>query len=198
MRRSDEDLLAAAAAGQAEAFDELAARWGPRIAAYLRATLGDDAWAEDLTQDVFVKAYCNLRTRDTARSFAVWLFRIARNEAIDFLRRRSVHRRLLDACASGVGPLARTIQGRRAPSPDGELQVAELRERLEEGLARLSEAHRTVFLLREREGLSYEEIGEVVGCSAPTVSTRLARARKRLRELLRGRLAADVEGGALE
>lgn len=173
---SDEVLLAALAAGRGHAFDVLVARHASRVQTFLRHLLGDAGAAEDLTQDVFVKVYEKHATRAAEQRFHVWLFRVARNIALDHLRHRRVHTRALDVVA-GIA--------RRAPeTPPDALLGAELAAAVARGIARLPEPQRAVFLLREREELSYEEIGEVVGCAPKTVSTRLARARAKLRELL--------------
>ncbi|MCP3916791.1 MAG: sigma-70 family RNA polymerase sigma factor [bacterium] len=187
---ADEVVLAAVAAGKPHAFDVLVARWGPRVAAYLRHVVGEPAWVEDLTQEVFVKVHDHLHERESGASFAVWLFRIARNTALDFERRRQLHVRALESARKGRGPLARLLVQRRPPTPLAMLESREFSVALELALAELPEPQRTVFLLREHEGLSYEEIAAVVGCPAKTVSTRLARARTCLRK----QLAAYLEG----
>jgi len=187
---ADDVVIAAVAAGKPHAFDVLVARWGPRVGAYLRHVVGEPAWVDDLTQEVFVKVHDHLHEREPNASFAVWLFRIARNTALDFERRRRLHARTLESAGKGRGPLARLLARRRPPTPLAELESREFAVALELALAELPEPQRTVFLLREREELAYEEIAAVVGCPAKTVSTRLARARAYLRR----RLAGFLEG----
>lgn len=195
---SDEDVLAAVAAGRPHAFDVLVARYGARVQTFLRHRVGDAAWAEDLAQEVFVKVFRHLDRREPGGSFPVWLFAIARNVALDHLRRRTLQRRVLDAAARGDGPLARAMRRVRSLRPDEELATGELASALEDALAELPGEQREVFLLREREGLRYGEIAAVVGCGPKTVSTRLARARARLREDLGDHVCgAAPPGGAL-
>jgi RNA polymerase sigma-70 factor, ECF subfamily len=180
---SDGVLLRALAGGRGHAFDLLVARHGPRVRSYVGQLVGDRAQAEDLTQDVFVKLLTGIGAFDPDRGLVVWLLRVARNEALDHLRRAKLHQRLVARARAGVGRLAR--RARRQPiRPDEELERREFYLALERALAGLPEAQRSVFLLRERGGLSYGEIGEVMDCSPKTVSTRLHRARSALREVL--------------
>jgi len=181
---ADEHLLASAASGNPHAFDLLVARWGRRVHSFLAQMLGEDGWSEDLTQDVFVTVHRELTRRDPQRSFSVWLFRIAHNAALDHLRRRRLQRRTLELFRAGLGPLARTITRRANRSPLAELEREELEAQLARAIGALGHEQRVVFLLREREELSYEEIAAVLGCNPKTVSSRLARARAQLRELL--------------
>lgn len=180
---SDEALLQALAEGRGHAFDLLVARHGARVRSYLGHLVRDRSLAEDLTQEVFLKVLTRAHTREPGRSFLVWLLRVARNEALDHLRRRGLHQRLVESVRSGVDRLAR--RGRRQPArPEQKLARDELYAALDAGLAELPETQRSVFLLRERDELSYEEIAAVLECSPKTVSTRLHRARLALREHL--------------
>lgn len=192
---SDELLLAAAAAGQAHAFDLLVARWGRRVHSFLAQMLGQDGWSEDLTQDVFVRVHRELARRRSDASFAVWLFRIAHNAALDHLRRRRLQRRTVELFQRGLGPLARTARRQPPSTPLAELEHEELENALRVAIAALPADRRAVFLLREREELSYEEIGAVLGCAPKTVSSRLARARAELREALRPYVHGEAEAG---
>ncbi len=185
---TDEVLLRALVDGRGHAFDLLVARHGAGVRTYLGHLVRDRALAEDLTQEVFLKVLTSIHTRETGRSFVVWLLRIARNEALDHLRRRSLHQRLVSSVRCGVGRVARTV--RRQPArPEEELAHSELAAALERALTGLPEPQRSVFLLRERGGFSSEEIAQVLDCSAKTGSTRLHRARSALRCIL----AEDLE-----
>ncbi|MEM1453091.1 MAG: sigma-70 family RNA polymerase sigma factor [Planctomycetota bacterium] len=182
---SDDVLVRALADGRAHAFDVLVARHGPRVRTFLGHLVRDAAAADDLTQEVFLTVLTRAQTRDPGRSFQVWLMRVARNEGLDLLRRRSLHARLVARVRTGVGRVARRLAA-SPPRPEEEVAHDELLGALREGLARLPEPQRSVFLLREVEGMSYEEIGEVLDCSPKTVSSRLHRARAALRESLAG------------
>lgn len=179
-RVSDDALLGRAASGEAAAVDAFVHRFGDRLCSFLVRIVRDHAWADDLTQEVFVRALRDGHRYDPAWPVSVWLFRIGRNLALDLLRREGAHRHRIDRLAAaplGVAPAAVTTAEHR------EFQVA-----LEAALQRLPEAFRSVFLLRDGEGLAYEEIGNVLGISAKTVSSRLHRAREQLRAHLREHL----------
>lgn len=189
---SDEDLLDRVARGQQHAFDLIVARYGARLHGFLRHLLADADEAEDVAQDVFVKVLLHFRERDVASRFAVWLFCIARREALDHLRRRQSRARVvaaLSALGSSVSSFLRSF------SPSSGLEADEFRRDLESAVTRLPPEQREVFLLREREGLEYDEIATVLEIPAKTVSTRLFRARERLRNELRRHLDGGSTAG---
>jgi RNA polymerase sigma-70 factor (ECF subfamily) len=189
---SDEDLLDRVARGQHHAFDLIVARYGARLHGFLRHLLTDADEAEDVAQDVLVKVLLHSGDRDPSIRFAVWLFCIARREALDHLRRRRSRARIVAAIAaigSGMSSFLRSL------SPSRGLEADEFRRDLEHAISRLPPEQREVFLLREREGLEYDEIADVLEIPAKTVSTRLFRARERLREALRRHLDGGSTAG---
>jgi len=189
---SDERLVAAHRAGRAHAFDLLVARHGARVRAYARRVLdGDEAAADDVTQDAFLALLERPPAPEPGAGFIVWLLRVTRNGALDHMRRRGRIDRLKARVRERLEALARRPGSGAEAAPPSVLAHEELARAFDEAVAELPEPRRSVFLLREVEGLSYEEIGEVVGCAPKTVSTRLARARAALRE----RLAEHAEGG---
>jgi RNA polymerase sigma-70 factor, ECF subfamily len=136
--------------------------------------------ADDLTQDTFVRAHRGLKTFKDEYDFHPWLYRIAVNQAINFLNKRK---------RQAAADLDEVPEGdiRAGPEPESPLQSAsrqELLTRLESALDKLPEEQRTVFLLRVQEGLSYEEIAETMDTPKGTVMSRLARARMALRKHL--------------
>lgn len=184
LHRDDQVLLVALAEGHDHAFDLLVARYGQRVQSYVYQIVRDAAWAEDLTQEVFVKVFRKIGTHDPEFSFAVWLFRIARNESLSFVRRKSVQVRAMELLRAGCDAMAGFVPRRAPRGPLAELELGELTARLDAAIATLPEGQRSVFVLREHQGMSYLEIAEIVGCPSKTVSTRLARARAHLREQL--------------
>lgn len=154
---------------------------------YIGQVAGRDAPADDLTQDVFVRVFKEAGARRRAGSFPAWLYRVARHRAVDHIRREHAHRRAIDRVEDAAA--------QRTPpaSPLASLEAREFKECLDEALAQLPEAFRTAFLLREQEGMSYEEIAEVLDTSPKTVSTRIHRARLKLRGLLQPWLGARRE-----
>jgi RNA polymerase sigma-70 factor (ECF subfamily) len=173
--RSDDECVRSALAGDRAAYSILVRRHQASLHRYLVRMVGSHDEALDLTQEAFVRAWQALAQWEPgAAQFRTWLFRIATNAALDVLRRgRTVEFVPLDdafeAADSAAGP-ERLAQG-----------AQELR-RLEGALARLTPEHREVLLLREIEGMSYEEIGGVLVLTEGTVKSRLARARAALLE----------------
>ena len=179
----DDDLAQAVARGDLEAFDRLLDRYGSRVQRYLTRLTGDPHGAEDLTQEVFMKMFRGVSQRDPSRGFAVWLFRIAHNEAVDQRRRCAARDRAVAVATESTRTELRDGQF-VGHSPLEQVQFGEARRALEGALATLPESFRNAFLLREAEGLSYEEIASVLAVSPKTVSTRIHRARQRLKDLL--------------
>lgn len=171
---ADDALLEQAACDEPGAVEELVDRFGDRLCSYLMRVVRDRAWAEDLVQEVFLRALQESHRYDPKWPVRVWLFRIGRNLALDLLRSEAGHRRRNESQARPIAaPAAITTAEHR------EFQVA-----LEKALQRLPEEFRSVFLLREAESLSYDEIGIVLNISIKTVSSRLHRARQQLRTIL--------------
>lgn len=140
---------------------------------------GDRAQAEDLAQEAFVKAFRSLSAFDTTRRLSSWLFRIAHNTAIDALRRPR------PAVVSMDAEDSRESAARHAtpPAPDPVEQHA-LGRALEDALQHLRPEYRTAVVLRYEEGLSFEEIGHVLGIPEVTARSHVHRARKELAERL--------------
>jgi RNA polymerase sigma-70 factor (ECF subfamily) len=151
---------------------------------FLLRVTGDAAAADDLLQEVLVAIFRSAARPDRARPFAVWLFSIARNAALSHLRRRAATTRLFELLATAPRALIARFERRLPQPPPEELIGDEFAVAFDAALRALPEEFRAVFLLREREELSYEEIAAIVGIPAKTVSTRLVRARERLRRHL--------------
>ena len=138
-----------------------------------------------MVQDAFIKAHKHLDRFEGNSSFFTWLYRIVMNLAIDHLRK---HRRIrpveLDDKSledAGDETLLPTILG---GNPGRALQDGEIRRRIDEALGELSDNHRAVLIMRELEGLSYEEMAQAMGCSKGTIMSRLFHARKNMQKRL--------------
>jgi RNA polymerase sigma-70 factor, ECF subfamily len=164
--------------GDREAFRILVQRYEDLLyRTALRHTRQPDV-AADLVQATFVKAYTGIwRCRDPER-FGAWIYRIVINASKDYLKsRRRTDLNLDDPAASKLpGPMSGT--------PEWELERAELRERLDLAMSKLPEVMREAFLLKHAEGLSYEEIAELLSVSVPALKMRVHRARAMLQELM--------------
>jgi RNA polymerase sigma-70 factor (ECF subfamily) len=178
-------LVEAAKQGHIEAFEELVKRYDRnvfRIAQHITQNRED---AEDVVQDAFLKAYGNLSQFQGQSKFYTWLVRIAVNEALMKLRRRRPERTVsLDQdVETDEDSIPREVAD-WSPNPEQQYNQAELRDLLQRTIQGLPSGFRTVFVLRDVEGLSTEETAEALGLSIPAVKSRLLRARLQLRERL--------------
>lgn len=191
---TDAELVAAALAGSQAASYDLVKRYERPVYGLVLKMVRDPAVAEELAQEVFVKAFRRLDTYDPERKLSSWIFKIAHNTALDHLRRRELETVPLagGADADDEGPL-RVLADDAAESPEAAALRGDLGRALAAAIARLRPDYREAVVLRYQEGLSYEEICEVMGQPLGTVKTNLHRARKALAELLRG--SGWEEGG---
>jgi len=197
MRASDEaaELVHAAQAGDAQAFAGLVSQYQKRVFRVAYSILQSWEDAEDVVQNIFVKAFQNLRGFQGKSSFATWLTRIAVNESLMLLRQRraklvSLDEPVLNREGEGVALDVRDLR----LNPEQARNQSELREILAKALDELRPALRIVFVLRDLEGLSTEETAEAVGINVPAVKTRLLRARLALRQKLQRRLSRPHSG----
>jgi RNA polymerase sigma-70 factor (ECF subfamily) len=180
-------------AGDKTEFARLVEAYSPQVFRLALKMLQNQQDAEDILQETFIKAYKALPRFEGRSSLSTWLYRIATNEALMFLRRKrpdqiSVEQPTNDDTAE-IAPLE-IIDW--CCLPEGELMSAEARANLESSVSRLPQSLRVVFLLRDIEGLSTRETAEVLDISESAVKTRLSRARLHLRELLTSYYAGRV------
>ncbi len=186
-KTSEAFSLEALRAGDRAEFARLVEMYSPAIYRLAIKMLENTQDAEDILQETFIKAFRHLDTFDGRSSLSTWLYRIATNEALMALRRRKVNLVSLDEPDE-------TLEQEQEPlqivdwccMPEEELMSAEARQYLDRAIDELSPNLRVVFILRDMEGLSTQEVGDVLGLSETAVKTRLSRARLRLRELLSG------------
>jgi RNA polymerase sigma-70 factor, ECF subfamily len=150
------------------------------VIALLHRLTGDAALAEDLAQETFVKAFRNLAAFDATRRLSAWILRIAHNVGIDAMRRRRIRTVSLDAATSADVPPADPP----APSTPDPVERDALRRALQDAMATLRPDQREAIVLRYEEGLSFEEIGQVLGIPEVTARSHVHRARKALARLL--------------
>src|SRR5437870_10589796 len=170
---ADAKIVALARESRGEALQLIYAAHKVRIYTFLLRLLADPAAADDLTQDVFTKAYQALGSLTTEHRVLPWLYRIATNTAIDHLRRKRRFTWLR------VGRLAGTAEDPLMPDLHGEIPE---RDQVRRILATLPVEQATALLLHSLEGYSYKEIAEIQSCSVTAVRSRLARARKAFRD----------------
>lgn len=178
MQDEDQNVVERIRAGDREAYALLVRKHQARIRGYCLWTMGNAAEADDAAQEIFIKAYRGLGSFRGTAGFSTWLHRIAVNHCRDLLRKRVRERtESWDALREEKGEAAEALIVRQEP--------VLRRRQLQEALDRLPEQYRTVLILREAEGMSYEEIAEFLGCSLDAVKARLRRARSELMEKAR-------------
>jgi len=174
-------LVGRAQAGCSDAFGKLVQHYAPRVAGLVYQHVGNADATRDISQTVFLRAFRRIRSLRNVRSFRPWLFRIAVNEATDFLRRKM---REGGRTAPDDGALD-TFPAQTTPPLDA-LVAQEERAAVAAALDGLPPRQRTVFALRHFQGMSNPEIAEVLSCSTNAVKANLSYALKALRETLGG------------
>lgn len=181
----DSTLVRRAQAGDAGAYDLLMRRYQERIYATVYHMTSNHEDANDLTQDTFIKAYQALKSFKGDSSFYTWVYRIAVNKTINFLkgRRNKFHLSLndLDLHAENDPELVSLVSDK---TPRRDAGLAELQEKLNGAMQKLSETHRLVVTLHDIQGLSHEEISKIMDCNVGTVRSRLFYARQQLQAFL--------------
>ena len=178
---TERELVRSAQRGDESAFEALVRAYDKRVYHLALRMCGSAEDAYEIAQEAFLGAWKGLRFFRGESSFATWIYRLTTNAAIDFLRRQrrqgseSVSLDDEDTFLEVPDP---------APSPHRQAEQAELREALARGLRLLSPEHRQVLLLRELQGLSYEEIAACLDLEVGTVKSRIARGREKLRKYL--------------
>jgi len=182
----DDRLVALAKQGDTEAFQELVFRHRDKIYARAFLMMRNEDEAMDLSQEAWVKAWQRLAQFQGESSFATWITRIVINLCLDELRRqKKVKAESIEDLQEEAGGVERQMPVEWNNPTEG-LEKDELRKRIDAAMGKLSDAHRTVLVLHEFEGLEYKEIARRVGISIGTVMSRLFYARRRLASLLQG------------
>jgi len=175
-------LVARAQGGDREAFDRLVDTTYAMIYATAYRLTGDVDVAADATQDAYVRAYNSLHSFRGSSSFSTWIYRIVVNVSLDALRRRSRAPEPLTFADDEQEREMDVVD--MAADPHAAVETLELQQTIARGLEQLSEDHRAVLVLFDINGLSYEEIAEIIGVPLGTVKSRLNRARLALRKVL--------------
>jgi RNA polymerase sigma-70 factor, ECF subfamily len=172
-------LVAQAMAGSEGAYEQIVRRHERAVLTLLVRMTGDAALAEDLAQDTFVKAFRNLGTFDPARRLSSWLLRIAHNTAIDAMRRQRLRVVPIETAAADRQPLDPP-----APAVADPLERQALAAAIEAAMKQLRPDQRAAVSLRYEEGLSFAEVGQVLGIPEATARSHVHRARKELAKVL--------------
>lgn len=181
----DVELVARATTGEYAAYEELIRRYQRKIYALVYNMTSNKEDAEDMVQDVFVKAYTALPQFKGDSSFYTWIYRIAVNRTINFLKKRKRNPDVsLDDLDQAVERDPAYVELRARESPVRDATLSELQAKLNAALLTLSDKHRTVVVMHDIQGVPHDEIARVLGCSEGTVRSRLFYARQQLQQEL--------------
>jgi RNA polymerase sigma-70 factor (ECF subfamily) len=174
------DIIRQIQAGKTHLFKQLTDRYRSQVAGIAYKMVGDYDDAKDISQMVFVKTFYNIKRFDLTKRFSTWLYRIAVNASIDYIRKFKKHK-FEDLEDTGEPNLRTTM------TPERTFQLKELGEFVRESAKKLSEKQHQAFVLKDLEGLDIDEIAQIMGMPQATVRWYLHRARKKLRGDLRRR-----------
>jgi len=182
----DSELVARFIEGESFRFNELVQRYSPRLLNFIYRVIGDRERAEDLVQETFIRVYRHIRRFDQKKKFSTWVYTIASNLAKNELRNRTRNplvffQNLVKEWEDDRRPIEFADMSSR---PDDLFRKRYLREMVGKAVEQLPEHHRIVFVLRETEGKSYEEISEITKCTLGTVTSRLNRARNNFANII--------------
>lgn len=175
---SDEDIAKKVQNGDSESFGHLIERYESKMLRYAHKFLFDTEESKDLVQEVFIKAYINIKSLDTSRRFSPWLYRIAHNEFINALKKKGRERAFpFDFDLLFPHPVARE-------TADREATVNDLRAMLDRCLDKLDTKYREPLVLYYYEEMEYQEIAEILKIPLSTVGIRLRRGKAKLKKLI--------------
>jgi len=178
---TDGELIVNAIRGGEDNFEELVRRYQRPITGYIYRMLNNYDASLDVTQEVFIKVYNSLEKYSAEFKFSTWLYRIAHNAAIDYMRRNSVSQQSLEA-ENADGTYQLQIESSQ-PNPEQMRERSEWRTEIDTVVKCLPPLYRELIVLRHTQDLSYDEIAEVTNLPLGTVKNRLFRAREMMREM---------------
>lgn len=186
---SDEELVRRVTSGEPEAFEPLVKRYADAIMRFARHMLGDEQAAEDVSQETFLKAYAHIGRLEEPGKFSTWLYSIARHACMDWLRSRHAFTSVEGLEAEGA-----ELEDTSAEAPGEPAEMREAHLVALEELSKLRADYREIILLKHVHGLSYKEIGQMVGLSVSAVGEKLCRVRQMLRRRLARRIKPKIGG----
>ncbi|MGE5474974.1 MAG: RNA polymerase sigma factor [Ignavibacteriales bacterium] len=183
--QSEETLIRLCKDGNLQAFEELIKKYESRVFNITFRILGNHSEAEDISQDILVKVFKYIKGFKEQSSFYTWLYRITVNECMDVInkRKKAVVYSIDAPIETENDEIAREIKD-NSESVEEKAERNELRKYLAEAINSLSSEHKTVIVLRDVQGFSYEEIAEIIKCPPGTVKSRINRARCELKDML--------------
>jgi RNA polymerase sigma-70 factor (ECF subfamily) len=176
----DEQLVARICAGERSLFTELYGLYYPRTFALAFGMTGRREQADDMTQEIFLRAYQRLSTFNGRSSFATWFYRLAVNQALNYCRRERRHKSTRSSAEDLESLMSASTSGADSRPMEAALLQQQVQAQVRQALLTLKPEMRVLIVMKEIEGLSYEEIAERLDCSTGTVASGLSRARKLL------------------
>ena len=186
MSETDEQVALAIQGGAAEKFGELVERYEAKLLRYARKFLLDPEDAQDIVQDIFIKAYSNMQSFDAARRFSPWIYRIAHNEFVNALKKKQSRRTLFTIDFDTLFPHLQA-----SDTADSAALERDTKETLEKHLGGLDAKYREPLILYYLESMDYREIADILRIPVSTVGVRLARARGMLQKQAKGQTMYD-------
>ncbi len=184
-RKQDDELIARTQAGDTNAFDELFVKYSPRLYGFVYNMTSNHEDTNDLSQDIWAKAYRSIKGFRGQSSFYTWMHSIAYNMSVNFLKKRGRrHQMSLDDIDSGIQNDKEFIELTATSTPVREANLGELQKRLNEAMQKLSPDHRAVVTMFDIQGMPHAEIAKVLGISEGTVRSRLFYAHRQLQNFL--------------
>ena len=181
----DADLVARAKEGDTEAFDELVIKYTPRLYGLVYHMTSNREDSNDILQDVFAKAYRSLKRFKGKSSFYTWIYAIATNMTLNFLKKRNRRQGMsLDDVDSSIENDKEFIELTSKSDPIREAHIGELQKKLNEAMQTLSDNHRAVVTMYDIQGIPHTEIAKILGLSEGTVRSRLFYAHRQLQTQL--------------
>lgn len=178
--RTDEEIVISVQRGDVEAFGVLMNRYEPKLIRYARRFLFDGDEAKDLLQEVFIKAYVNIKSFDVSRRFSPWIYRIAHNEFVNAVKKRKKDKNLISMFYLDIlfpHPIAKE-------TADDDLHRKELKTMLDRSLDKISPKYREPLTLYYYDEMDYKEIAEIMRVPVSTVGVWLQRGRAELRKMV--------------
>jgi RNA polymerase sigma-70 factor (ECF subfamily) len=195
MSETEESLVARCQQGDRQAFERMVGLYQRRVFGIAYGIVRNPDDALDLSQETFLRAFCNIRHFKGDSRLYTWLYRITVNVSLDFINKRKRTATLEHDDSRLIVPdeMAGWPMGGERHNPVEKLDKKELAEVMSRGLEKLSEKHRVALILREVEGLSYEEMAEVLEINVGTVMSRLFHARHNMQRILQGYIKGDPQ-----
>lgn len=184
-RQEEQEIIRKVLSGDTEAFEALVIEHQNKVYSLALRMVGNEEDARDMAQEAFIRAFNSLTGFRGDSKFSVWLYRLTSNICIDFLRSRAKKRTVSMTWTDDEGEESGELEiPDERYSPETQLERSAVRDSVRRGLDSLSPQYRQILVLREINGLSYEEIGKVLGIEEGTVKSRIFRARKKLCDFL--------------